>query len=92
PPVKRRLRTVSIFAVPAGGYYEGAQVLPEFQAIRDALAERIRQADGLDLRRLKVISPASRLFRMPLGAYFQFVTAHDRRHLWQAQQVRRALP
>ncbi|MGH7530700.1 MAG: DinB family protein [Gemmatimonadales bacterium] len=88
PPVKRRLRTVSIFAVPAGGYYEVAQVLPEFQAIRDALAERIRQADGLDLRGLKVISPASRLFRMPLGAYFQFVIAHDRRHLWQARQVR----
>jgi len=28
--------------------------------------------------------------RMPLGAYFAFVIAHDRRHLWQGRQVREA--
>jgi len=27
---------------------------------------------------------------MPLGAYFAFVLAHDRRHLWQARNVRTA--
>jgi hypothetical protein len=28
--------------------------------------------------------------RLPLGAYFAFVIAHDRRHLWQARRVRDA--
>jgi hypothetical protein len=48
------------------------------------------RADGLDLKRAVVTSPASRFFRMSLGAYLAFLAAHDRRHLWQARQVREA--
>ena len=57
----------------------------------DQLAERVRRADGLDLTGNRTVSPVTRLLRMPLGAYLQFVIAHDRRHLWQARQVRKAL-
>ncbi len=63
-------------------------VLPEFMAVRDQLADRVRRSDGLDLKRVRVVSPVTRLLRLPLGAYLRFVIAHDRRHLWQAQQVR----
>ena len=59
--------------------------------MRDQLAERVRRADGLDLTGNRTVSPVTRLLRMPLGAYLQFVIAHDRRHLWQARQVRTAL-
>src|SRR6266545_284985 len=58
--------------------------------VRDQLAERVRQADGLDLARVRTISPVNSLLRLPLGAYFNFILAHDRRHLWQARQVRNA--
>ena len=88
PPPKRRMGTFPIFALPAGATYRLPEVLPEFSAVRDRLAERVRQADGLDLKRQKAISPVNRLLRLPLGAYFAFVIAHDRRHLWQARQVR----
>jgi hypothetical protein len=90
PPPKRRMKTFPIFDVPPAATHSLAHVLPEFVAVRDRLAERVRRADGLDLRRVKVVSPVTRLLRMPLGAYFQFVIAHDRRHLWQARQVRSA--
>lgn len=30
----------------------GAEVVPEFLSVRDQLAERVRQADGLDLGRI----------------------------------------
>jgi hypothetical protein len=50
----------------------------------------VRQADGLNLNRNRVISPVTSLLRLPLGAYFVFVIAHDRRHLWQARQLRTA--
>ncbi|HXM37076.1 MAG TPA: DinB family protein [Gemmatimonadales bacterium] len=90
PPPKRRMGTFPIFALPAGATYAAAQVLPEFLAVRDRLADRVRQADGLDLGRIKVVSPVNRLLRLPLGAYFQFVIAHDRRHLWQARELRNA--
>ena len=91
PPPKWRMRTVGVFAVPAGGTHTLARVLPEFVAVRDQLAERVRRADGLDLKRIRTVSPVTSLLRLPLGAYLQFVIAHDRRHLWQARQVRNAL-
>jgi uncharacterized damage-inducible protein DinB len=91
PPPKRRMKTFPIFAVPVGGTHAVATVLPEFIAVRDQLAERVRRADGLDLQGNRTVSPVTRLLRMPLGAYLQFVVTHDRRHLWQARQVRNAL-
>jgi hypothetical protein len=90
PPPKRRSKTFKIFEVPPGVAHSPGRVLPEFRAVRDQLAERVRAADGLDLRRIKVISPVTRLLRLPLGAYLWFVLAHERRHLWQARQVRAA--
>ena len=91
PPPKRRMKTFGVFAVPVGGTHTLARVLPEFVAMRDQLAERVRRADGLDVKRIRTVSPVTRLLRLPLGAYLQFVVAHDRRHLWQARQVRNAL-
>jgi hypothetical protein len=90
PPPKRLMKTFKVFEVPPGATHVPGQVLSEFLRVRDQLAERVRWADGLDLRRPRVVSPVTRLLRMPLGAYFAFVIAHDRRHLWQARRVREA--
>ncbi|HEV8510479.1 MAG TPA: DinB family protein [Gemmatimonadales bacterium] len=90
PPPKWRMKTPPILRVPASATYRLGEVLPEFTAARDRLAERVRQSDGLDLAHIKTISPVNRLLRLPLGAYFGFLIAHDRRHLWQARQVRSA--
>ena len=89
PPPRFRMRTQPIFNVPERATYRGAELLREFATVRDELGERVRRSDGLDLRRVRTISPASSLIRMPLGAYFNFLLAHDRRHLWQAREVRR---
>ncbi|HEV8381426.1 MAG TPA: DinB family protein [Gemmatimonadales bacterium] len=88
PPPKFRMKTVAMLKVPSTATYRAAELLPEFARVRDQLAARVRQADGLDLARVRTISPVNRLLRLPLGAYFQFIIAHDRRHLWQARQVR----
>ena len=89
PPVKRRQGTFKIL-VPTQQQVSLAPTLAEFRSLRDQLAERVRSADGLDLRRARVTSPVMRLLRLPLGAYFAFVLAHDRRHLLQARNVRGA--
>lgn len=88
PPPKFRMKAPRLIRVSVGGRYHGADVLREFAAVRDQLAERVRRADGLDLAHVRTISPVNRLLRLPLGAYFEFIIAHDRRHLWQARQVR----
>jgi len=90
PPPKFRMKTFPIFEVPPQATHSLTRVLPDFVAVRDQLAERVRQAEGLDLRRVKTVSPVTRLLRLPLGAYFAFMIAHERRHLWQAWQVRNA--
>jgi hypothetical protein len=89
PPPKRRMRTFRIFTPPIT-VLSRDEVLRTLAASRDRLLERIQAAAGLDLQRAIVVSPASRLFRIPLGGYFAFLAAHDRRHLWQARQVRGA--
>ena len=87
PPVKRRLKTVPVFQAVAA-LHEAARLLSEFRAARSELGERLARAEGIDWGRAKVVSPASRFFRLPFGAYVAFLLAHDRRHLWQAREVR----
>ncbi|MGH7568450.1 MAG: DinB family protein [Gemmatimonadales bacterium] len=89
PPPRWRMRSPSVFRT-SPAQRRADVVVPEFLAVRDRLAERVRRADGLDLTRVRVTSPASRFFRLPLGAYFGFVLGHERRHVWQARQVRNA--
>jgi len=89
PPPKFQMKAPRIIRVQAGETsYTRTDVVPQFAVVSDQLAERVRAADGLDLARIKAISPVSSLIRMPLGAYFDFILAHDRRHLWQARTVR----
>lgn len=88
PPPKRRMKTP--LKGSAGEDHRLADVLPEFTRVRDELARRVRESDGLDLAHIRTISPVNRLIRLPLGAYFAFILAHDRRHIWQANQVRHA--
>lgn len=85
-PPRFRMRTVKML-FPREIPLDRDAVLHEFLELRDQFAERVRRADGLDLKRAVVVSPVNRLVRLPLGAYFAFLLAHDRRHLWQARQV-----
>lgn len=89
PPVKWRMKTNRMFQ-PQGEILRRDAVLAELDASRGRVLERVRQADGLHLKRSIVVSPVSRLIRVPLGAYLAFLAAHDRRHLWQARAVREA--
>jgi hypothetical protein len=68
-------------------------VRSEFLRWQDELGRRLREADGLDLKRARHQSPIP-LVKWSLGAYFQLMLAHERRHIWQARQVRqdRAFP
>lgn len=89
PPPAFRMRTFRLFQPPATAMRGGA-VVRALADSRDRLLERTRVAAGVDLRRAIVVSPVMRLFRLPLGGYLAFLAAHDRRHLWQARQVRQS--
>jgi DinB superfamily len=65
------------------------RVRDEFIRWQDELDRRLREADGLDLRRAKetfLIWP----LKLSLGGTMQMMIAHERRHVWQAREVRQS--
>lgn len=86
PPPGRRLPTIRRFEPAPSPPKE--PTLNAYRAAHERYRSFLEQADGLDLRRIKVRSPVTPLLRLPLGRAFAFLLAHERRHLWQARQVR----
>jgi hypothetical protein len=87
PPPRIRLRTPISARPPDDQPLAG--VVTNFLAVQDELRKRVRVADGIHLCRAKVTSPFVKALKMGLGPCFAFLIAHERRHLWQAWQVRR---
>jgi len=86
PPPKLRVKAPKVYAPPAGHLKD--KVVPEFICIHDRMLELVVKSNGLDLARIKVPTQFPRI-KFSLGQWFALATAHDRRHLWQAWQVRR---
>lgn len=63
------------------------ETLAAFRAYQVQFIDRLRQANGLDLARARVQSPAAKYLRIPLGSGFALMVAHERRHLYQARGV-----
>ena len=66
----------------------GRKVATDFESVHQELLGLLERANGIDLGRAKMTSPFSRLVRLSLGQAFAVLTAHARRHVWQAWQVR----
>ena len=89
PPPKRRFKVPGAFRPPQ----ERATVAAArgaYLETNEAIRTVVQAADGLDLGRIRMHSPLTRLMRFNLEAAFLAIAAHDRRHLWQAGQVREA--
>lgn len=86
PPAKLKFKAPKLYA-PLPEHLR-AVVLPAFITLQEQLIARLHDADGLDLGRVKVTSPATRFLKLSLGHTFAVMAAHERRHIWQARQVR----
>jgi hypothetical protein len=86
PPVKMKFKAPRRFRPPADQPL--AQVYPQFVSFQDRLLDLICDANGVDLGRPKVQLPATKLIKLTLGQGFGLIMAHERRHLWQARQVK----
>jgi hypothetical protein len=87
PPPGIRLKTPASARPPDDEPLAG--VVANFLLTQDELRKRIHAAKGIHLARAKVTSPFVKSLKMGLGPCFAFLIAHERRHLWQAWQVRR---
>ncbi len=63
------------------------EALPQFLRSQEMVARAMDASDGLDLASVRFTSPYFRLLRLSVIAGFGVITAHERRHLWQAEQI-----
>jgi hypothetical protein len=86
PPARRRFAAPRRFR-PLHGQPLTA-ILPTFLHVQRQFSRLVTDAEGLDLARVKVPTPISRLLKLSLGMTLAQAAAHERRHLEQARRVR----
>lgn len=84
PPIRRRMKTAAPF-VPKSTRAK-ADAFGDFAALQEKLIDLLREAREGDLRE-KIVSPFDKRLRFNLYSAFRIVAAHERRHLWQAEQT-----
>ena len=89
PPAKFKTKTADKFqpvkVEPVG------EVLPTFLNLQEQLKASVEKADGLAFDKVKIASPFNRRVKYNLLSCFNVILAHERRHLWQAEQVRNSV-
>lgn len=88
PPYKLKV-PVPIDLVEEAEVKDPEEVIARFLHMKEQMLAMLVRADGLDLGAVTINSPFRRPLRLSLGQWFGFIAAHDRRHLWQAWNVRR---
>lgn len=84
----------SSVSIPAPPSYEPADhslephaVATEFIQLQDDFIRCVESSRGLDLRRVRVPSPALPIVSISLGAWYEATIAHENRHLTQARNA-----
>lgn len=85
PPARRRFKAPG--KVRPAPHLDPDTVRSAYRATLDKTLALRQDSEGLDLHRAKVASPLAGWLRFRLGAAFSILTAHDRRHLEQAEKV-----
>jgi hypothetical protein len=86
PPPSLKVKAPAAFVLDES--LPAARVLAEFEGAHRRFQEILRSADGLDLARIRVQHPAVSIWKQRIGAAFEILSGHCRRHLWQAARVR----
>jgi hypothetical protein len=91
PPATRKFKAPKAFLPPA--QVDPDATLAEYRRVSCELKRLTKDANGLHLSKVKIKMPALPAFfraivRIPLGGQLVLTTTHDRRHLWQAEQIR----
>jgi hypothetical protein len=85
PPTRSRVKTRAPF-VPRSTRAR-AEAFSEFGRLQNRLLELLAAARGLDLQKMKIVSPFDRRVRYNVYSAFRILVAHQRRHLWQAERA-----
>jgi len=82
PPSRLRLPTTKPF-LPEHNL-EPSSVAAQFHSLLEQIATQLRSADGLALDQIEIHSPFAEKMKYNLYSALVIISAHNRRHLWQA--------
>lgn len=85
PPAKSRFKTNEDFTPPSIEPKE--QVIREWDALQRDLVALLGEMEGLTLTKIKVTSPFSSRVKYNAYSAVCVIAAHQRRHLWQAENI-----
>jgi hypothetical protein len=88
PPPKTKFRNPGKIAPRPTLHPE--TILPQFHKANERIIKVVNATAGKDLNAVRFTNPLIPLLRFTVGTGFLILTAHARRHLWQASQVRQA--
>jgi hypothetical protein len=87
PPVKRKLKAPKKWTPSSDLSLE--EVTSAYIKYQDKYIELLKNSSGLDIGKVKLPSPATDLLRFSVFVMFNINAAHQRRHLWQAENVKK---
>jgi hypothetical protein len=89
PPVKRKFKNPVRWMPDSKLTFQ--KVYDEYLALQDRYVDLLKRSIGLDIMKVKLPSPATSLLRFSIYEMFHVNAAHQRRHLWQAKNVKKSL-
>ena len=90
PPVKMRSKAPK--KIRPAARVERGTLWPSFQESQADVRRLLLDLAHLDLNAVRFRNPFVRGLRFNLGSGFLILAAHQRRHLWQAENIRRIAP
>lgn len=86
-----RIRSKTLMAFEPVDCPEIAQVLDGFIDRQQRIVAALRRCRGRAIDQVKIASPADPRIRYSIWSSFVVIAAHQRRHLWQAEQAIKVL-
>ena len=88
PPVRARFKATAKITPEVAG--DVGQALNQFVESHAGVRDVLNSWDKVDFNRVRFPSPFASWIQFSVGSGLLNINAHDRRHIWQAQQVKQA--
>ncbi len=89
PPPRFKTKTTQPFQPVEIGNID--ETLPDFLILQKGLVATLERSQGFDLNKVKIQSVFNERIRYNLYSCFNIIATHERRHLWQAEQIKKSL-
>lgn len=89
PPYKMKMKTFDLLVPDEKLNKE--KTISKFISLTDEFIDFIKISEKVDLKCTIVISPVTSALKFRLGELYPFIASHNRRHLWQAENVKKII-